>query len=161
MPQYTSKFGAALDAFKEVIEAITFPTSGDTVFPTVVVEINEPQESELYPQAIIRVRSVMPDDDNGRSLYQVDIEVEVRQAVVAEDAGEAAILGAHRTDDEAIGAGLVDLVEALTEATQYLSTDDDARIDAYIELVEGSGFDGGDTNAATIVAYTGLLKVPA
>lgn len=130
MTVHTSQFGDVLAAFKAFIVALTFPTSLDHVFPSVVwaEEDAEPTEPVLWPCAIIRpVGELTPDDDNGFVRHKLSLTVEIRQQSVAEDGSEEALFGTQRENtDGALGAGMADLIERLISQTSYLTTSDNA-----------------------------------
>jgi len=151
----------AFEAFQDIIEAITFPTSGDTAFASVFFSTGSDLATRLWPKAVITVSDRGPYGDHGDRLNFFGIVVEIRQEVVVGDAGEGNILDLNRTTDEAAGAGLADLHAKLVSLTKLLRKTDNAAIRPYIRLAKGggSGYDEQKTYAYVRVNYDALLEI--
>lgn len=161
MPQYTAQLGDALGAFKTVLAALTYPTSSDPVFPTVAL-LRPGEEFRVvkdYPQAIIRLNGGNLDDDNGIDRHNLNFSVEIRVKRETYDDAESPLYGTNRTSDEALGAGLVDMLAKLVSGVGYLTASDNAEILSYINYTGFNDLPGNKDHCAWQANFEANLNI--
>lgn len=161
MPQHTVQLGDALSAFKTAVAALTYPTSSDPVFPTTALLMpgQEFKTNRIYPQAIIRVSGGDLDDENGRTNHRFNISVEMRVKREATVDGESIVYGEGRTSDQAMGAGLADMLAKLVSGSGHVTPQDNAELLSYFNYTGFTSLPQTEQHFAWNANFTAALNL--